>query len=126
MMSTTRGQGTIPIGRAIRRSIGIVGMSAVIAVAQPARADTPPAPSADVLGTIEAVLNYCSKVDAGSAAGYQQRLKVVVQGADEKALTEVRESDEYRDAYQRIADLLVDVNADEARQTCSKSLVEGR
>ena len=125
-MSATGGQHAIRVGRAIGGSLGILCMSVVIALAPPAWADTPPAPSGDVLGTLEAVLNYCSKIDAGSAAGYQQRLKLVVQGADEKAVKEVRESDEYRDAYQRTADLLADVNADEARQTCSQSLVGGR
>ena len=111
---------------AVGRSLGALSVAAIVALAQPAWADGAPTPSADALGTIEALLSYCSKIDAGSAAGYQQQLNLFVKGADEKVVTEVRESDEYRDAYQRTADLLSDVNADEARQTCSKSLVGGR
>ena len=126
MKSAARDEGTIGIRYVIGRSLCALSVAAVIAFAQPVRADGAPAPSADALGTIEALLSYCSKIDAGSAAGYQQQLNLFVKGADEKVVTEVRESDEYRDAYQRTADLLSAVNADEARQTCSKSLVGGR
>jgi hypothetical protein len=114
---------TFNMKRFVSGPLGVLALSAALLLAQPARADEP-APSGQVLGTIEALLNHCAKVDAASAARYQQRLKLMVQGADEKALAEVRTSDEYREAYQTTTDQLGDVTEEDARRTCSSSLAD--
>jgi hypothetical protein len=111
--------------RVVSGSLRIPAVVAAFVLAQAAGA-AEPAPSGQVLGTIEAVISHCSKVDAASAAKYQQQLKLIVQGADEEALAEVRNSDEYKQAYQAATDQLGDATGDEARRNCAKSLAENK
>ena len=107
-------------------SLALLAISAALVLAQPARAAEPPPPDGQALGTGEALLRYCAKVDSSSAARYEQRLKLLTHGADESAVDEVRKSDEYKQAYESTTSLLGDINEESARRTCSESLNQNK
>ena len=88
-------------------------------------ADTP-APNAQVLGVTESVINYCGPIDPAAADRLRQMIKQLVQGASEQQLAEVRNSDEYRKAYDSVADFVGKVDEHNAKRACSESLAENK
>ena len=76
----------------------------LFAVALLARADAP-APNAQELGTMESILQNCGPIDPAAAAKLQEKVKQLVQGASEQVLAKV-ESDEYKQAYASITDVV--------------------
>ncbi|HYL03201.1 MAG TPA: hypothetical protein VEU54_07255 [Steroidobacteraceae bacterium] len=101
-------------------------LAAPLALADPPAADAPPAiatatsPSAtdapagetaatsaqtpipQALGIAEGALSYCGPVDPEAAEGLRQLIGQMTQGASERQLAEVRDSDEYRKAYDSV------------------------
>lgn len=84
------------------------------------------APDAKALGMTEAILSYCANADPSAAVKYQERVKLLVQGASEETLAEVRKSDEYRQAHDSVADLVGKVDEHNAKRACSESLAENK
>jgi len=93
------------------------------AVAPLAHADKP-ALNAQALGISESILNYCGPVDPASAAKLREKIKQLVQGASEQQLAQVRNSDEYRQAYDSVVDFVGKVDEHNAKQLCSESPAE--
>ena|SRR5579862_4792507 len=106
----------------LSRALRVLGTSGILLLAQPAGA-TEPVPSGQALGTAEALLSYCSKVDSAAAAQYQERLKMLVQDAGAQAIAEIRKSREYRQAYDEMtARVAQAADQDHARRACAAFL----
>jgi hypothetical protein len=107
----------------LSRALRVLGASGMLLLVQPAGATEPvPVPSGQALGTAEALLNYCSKVDSAAAGRYQERLKMVVQDAGEQALAKIRQGNEYRQAYDAMTARVGQVDQDNARRACAAFL----
>jgi hypothetical protein len=100
----------------------ILGLYAVTLLARIALADEP-AVSAQALGTTEATLDFCTQVDPRNADRYQAQIKILAQGASEKALAKVRKSDEYKQAYDSTTEMFAGIKQRDAVRTCTDSLV---
>ena len=99
----------------------ILVLTGALGLAQFALAEEP-APDARALATTEAILSYCAKVDPASASEYQERVKLIAQGASEKALDEVRKSAEYQQAHASVDDFLAKVDEHNAKKVCSEAV----
>jgi hypothetical protein len=85
-----------------------------------------PLPNARALGTVEALLSFCAKVDSGSAAKYREQLKVITHGATEKVLAEVRKKDDYQQAHALVDESVGKIDQTSAKKVCSESLAENK
>ena len=73
----------------------------------------------EVLGKVEAAMDFCAQADPQSADKYQAKKKEFSQGATDEELSEARDSQEYKDAYQSSTDELSKQSKDEAKKTCA-------
>ena len=56
----------------------------------------------------------------------RQMIKQLVQGASEQQLAEVRNSDEYRKAYDSVVDFVAKIDQRNAKNFCSETPIERR
>lgn len=84
----------------------------------------PPPISPKALGHAEAIISYCSKVDASSADKYKDWGKKLVAGMSPKALTSARDSEDYKETYAFLIGELEKVPADKAAETCHSAVKE--
>jgi hypothetical protein len=99
----------------------LLGMSAALMIAQSALADSP-AITPQSLGTVEAVLKFCAKMDHAAAGKYQERLKLIAQVESPTALAAARNTDEYKEAYASALDSVGKLDTDRVSQACSQYL----
>jgi hypothetical protein len=97
----------------------ILAVSA-LALAQPSWAQAQSI-SASALATTEATLDFCAQVDPKSAQQYWDQGKSLLQALPEGAATEIRKSEEYRQAYDSTTQMLAAVPQQEAARSCSGS-----
>jgi len=97
----------------------ILCLFAVIALPQLAQATLPPN---SALGQVEGTLDFCAQVDPPSAAKYEERKKLLVQGQPENEVAEARKTTEYKEAYDSISEALGKVPKDQAVKSCSDFL----
>jgi hypothetical protein len=88
-------------------------------------AEAPP-PNAHVLGVAESTLNYCASLDPAASARMRTIIEQLVQGVSQQQLSEVRESDEYRKAYDSVTDFVGKVDEHNAKRICSESVADSR
>jgi hypothetical protein len=86
-------------------------------VAPLAHADGP-ALNAQTLGVSESILNYCGPLDPAAAAKLRAKIKQLVRGASEQQLAQMRNSDEYRQAYDSLVDFVAKVDVHNAKRIC--------
>ncbi len=98
---------------------------AVALLAQQAPADQP-AIGAAALAVTEATLDFCARIDPKSTALYWEQGKSLVQGLDAKAAAEIRNSDEYRRAYDSTAEMLAKAPQDDAMPACNGTVAANR
>jgi len=96
----------------------VVSLFTALALAGAVLAD-PPAPSAQTLGGVEAILKKCTDVDPKAAARYQGMVKLVAEGVAEDTLAEVRKSEEYQQAYAEKAESLSTVSEQDVIKACT-------
>jgi hypothetical protein len=72
-----------------------------------------------MLGTTEALLDYCTKADPKGAAKVRARLKEMVKGASSETLAQARKSDEYRKARSAMEDFAAKIDPHNASRACS-------
>jgi hypothetical protein len=70
------------------------------------------------LGSVQSTVDFCAQLDPGSADKYQGFSKLVVEGAPGTEVEEVRRTDEYKEAYERVRAQLKDVPKDQAVESC--------
>jgi hypothetical protein len=80
-----------------------------------------PAPNGQALGVAESALNYCGPIDPVAADKMRQMIRQLVQGASRKQLAEVRNSDEYRKAYDSVVDFVGKIDPRNAKRFCSEN-----
>jgi hypothetical protein len=90
-----------------------------------AQADEP-AVDGHALGITESMLNYCTRIDATSAARFQQKIKLLVRGASEATVAGIRKTDEYRVAYDSVTDFTSKIADRNAKRTCNGSLTRNK
>jgi hypothetical protein len=88
-------------------------------------AEAPP-PNAHVLGVAESALNYCGPLDPAAAARMRTIIEQLLQGVSQQQLSEVRESDEYRKAYDSVTDFVGKVDEHNAKRICAESVADSR
>jgi len=95
-------------------------LAAALVLPQLAPAASSVSPSA--LGHIEALVNYCIRVDAKGAEQYKQLGKVLVQDVSAKELADARRSKEYKASHETTTSQLKQVSADKALESCRAAL----
>ena len=78
------------------------------------------ATSARLLGVTESVLNYCGSRDPTAAARLRRRIEQLVQGASEQQLAEVRNSDEYRNAFDSVVEFAAKIDEHNVKRFCAE------
>jgi hypothetical protein len=81
-----------------------------------------PAPDAQVLGITEGIVSYCDRVDAPVAAKLREKVRQMTQGASEEALAKIRETDEYRQGFESVADVVGKATKPNEAQPCTEAL----
>lgn len=81
-------------------------------------------PDARSLATVEAILDYCAKVDPPAASKYQDQIKLMAQGANDDELAKVRKSDEYLQQHASMDEFLAKVDEHNAKKVCAQHLVQ--
>ena len=76
-------------------------------------------PNARVLGVNEGALSYCGPRDPAAAARLRQKIERLVQGASAQQLAEVRNSDEYRKAYDSVVDFVAKIDEHNVKRFCA-------
>jgi hypothetical protein len=98
-----------------------LGLAAILTFPQLTLADSVP-PQA--LGQIESRLDFCARVDYGSADKYKELGKAIVAGMSEKELKEARESNEYKTEYDAMTGRLEKIPQEKAVEGCRAGLKE--
>ena len=80
-------------------------------------------PTADshTLGVTESLLSYCTKVDAASAAKIKLKAKSLSEGLSAVTLKQMRNSAEYRTAYESVTQFIAKVDPHNASQPCRQA-----
>ena len=63
---------------------------------------------------------YCSSIDPAAADKVRQVIKQLKQGASNQQLAEVRNSDEYRKAYDSVSEFTGKIDPHQAKQFCAE------
>src|SRR4029077_10684009 len=74
------------------------------------------------LGQVEARVDFCARVDSKNADQYKELGKMVVAGMSEKELKEVRESNDYKTAYDETKGQSEKIPQDKAVEGCRAGL----
>ncbi|HEY0745102.1 MAG TPA: hypothetical protein VGD63_00270, partial [Steroidobacteraceae bacterium] len=107
------------------RVLKILCVGAGLLIAGSAWADQS-APDPQALGTIEALVGYCSKVAPAEAVKFQEQIKQLLKGQSEKEVAGIRGSDEYRKAYDTMAAFVAKVDQRNAKVACSGSAAQSQ
>ncbi len=107
------------------KSYRILTFCAAAALARVALAEEA-AVSPPGLATAEATLDFCAQADPKSADRYWQQAKALLQGVSEKTAAEIRKSDDYRQAYDSVAEMIGRLPQQEAMRACTESLAANR
>ena|SRR5215472_5849692 len=102
------------------KTFRIVCLSAVLAL--PSLALATLALPNDAFGKIEGALDFCSKADPKSATKYQEKKKLLVQGASEKEVAEARASKEYKEGYDSATNDLAKEPKEQVAKSCAAAL----
>ena len=97
------------------RILSLVCLSVALAVPQVLAEELPP-PAA--LAQLESLLDSCSKASPQSEQDYKKQHERLVQGVPDKALAEVRGSDEYKGVYEEISDRFEKASKEDVEKTC--------
>src|ERR1700720_3806725 len=95
----------------------ILAAGAVLAVPHLALADLPV--SKEMLGRVEAIVTFCSKVKPDAAASYWQPVKSLVAGIPAEQIDEVRSSPEYQDTFELTRSSLEKGDREQALRACT-------
>jgi hypothetical protein len=97
--------------------LSVVCISAALAIPELAAAAEPPAP-AD-LGQLESILDSCSAAKPKEAERYKKQREKLTEGVAEKEVTKIRDSDEYKGAYNSIRERFDHASSDEVDKACN-------
>ena len=104
------------------KTLGIIGLCVGLGTASLARADAPVTPM--TLGSVNAVLAFCSQVNPAGASAYKG-LKESLLGKDDRAREAATHTSAYKNAFAQISGVLKSAPGDWAVQACN-DLLAGR
>ena len=109
----------------------ILALGIALGFSQMALSVEPAAPGAHIpdahsLGTIEGIFNKCSEIDPAHAGEYRDRAKKATEGASDNAVSAIRDSDAYKEAYESVSGSIVAGNVKDALKACTGSLAPGQ
>lgn len=111
--------------RLIGRCSALLVMTAygamTVAAGAPAAEPEAANPAAHNLGVTESLLTYCTKVDAPSAAKIKLKAKALSEGLSAVALKQMRNSSEYKSAYESVTQFVGKVDPHNAMQPCRQA-----
>jgi hypothetical protein len=73
-----------------------------------------------ILGVSEAVLHYCAEHDPGAAATLRRRIDELVRGRSAPELGDLRDSQEYRKAYEAVAQFTDRIDPHNVARFCAQ------
>jgi hypothetical protein len=91
-----------------------------------ALAEEPASPNPRALGTAEAILNTCARLDPKHAAQYHERVVAVSQGASSESVAEVRKRAAYKQAYDAATESIGTASGPAALKACRNSLTDSK
>ena len=95
----------------------IVCISAALAVPQMRAGEKPPAAAA--LGQMESILDSCAAAaKPEDAESYKKQRAKLTEGVPEKEVTKIRDSEEYKQAYDESHDRFDHASSDEVNKAC--------
>jgi hypothetical protein len=103
--------------------IVMLSLAAALAFPQIAGAKLPLTPQA--LGSVEATLDTCAKVDSASAADYKAREKAFVGDATQEELDKARSASEYKESYDSTTTTFEKTPKQDVVKAC-KQFLEGK
>ena len=74
------------------------------------------------LGTEQAMIDFCARIDPGTATKYQQQAEVLAQGVPSEELDKARSTDDYKDAYALASNALGAISKPDAAEACNRFL----
>ena len=77
-------------------------------------------PDPKVLGTTEALLSYCGKLNPSLAEMSQEQIQQITRGASDEAIAEVRKGEEYQHAREAVDEALEKVDEKDALKACAQ------
>jgi len=81
-------------------------------------------PSARVLGVDEGILNFCAPKDPTAAQRLRQKIGELLQGTSPEQVSELRNSEDYRRAYDAVSEFAGKIDAHNVAHFCSESANE--
>jgi hypothetical protein len=81
-------------------------------------------PSARLLGVDEAMLNFCASQDPAARERLRHRISKLLEGTSPEQLTELRNSDEYRKAYESVSEFTAKIDAHNVARFCAENATE--
>lgn len=108
--------------RHCRKHLPLAGLLACgwLATLPPATAAEPTV-DAQSLGITESILAYCGPIDPEAAAKIRERIRDLARGASEQQLAAVRNSEEYRRAYDSMVEFAGKIDEHNAKRVCSET-----
>jgi hypothetical protein len=85
-----------------------------------AHADAP-LPGARALGVSESILSYCAPREPAAAERLRQKINELVQGASAQQLAEVRNSVDYRKAYDSVVEFAAKIDEHNVSKFCAET-----
>jgi hypothetical protein len=70
------------------------------------------------LAVLQGALDFCTRVNPGDAAKYGDQAKFLVQDVPGEAVGKIRNSDEYKAAYDMVSAELGKISSEQAAETC--------
>jgi hypothetical protein len=85
----------------------------------PALASAGPASNAAEFGAVEAVVDFCSRVDPSLEKQFQRQAKLTLPKMTDDGLEDVRHTSQYRQAYQLVESVLKQLSLTDAARDCA-------
>jgi hypothetical protein len=85
-----------------------------------------PAVDAQALGITDSILAYCGRLDAAAATKIRARITELEHGASEQQLAAIRNSAQYRQAYDSMVEFVGKVDEHNAQRVCTASAAKSK
>ena len=103
----------------MKKIFRLIGAVAAVALPQFALANSSVSPQA--LGTVQAVVDYCLRVDPADASRIRAQQTALLKGLSSQTITGLRGSSDYQQSYELISGLLGKISSHEGAQSCKGS-----
>jgi hypothetical protein len=81
-------------------------------------------PIARLLGVDEGMLNFCASQDPGAGERLRQKIRRLLEGTSPEQLTELRNSEEYRRAYESVSEFAGKIDSHNVARFCAENATE--